>query len=110
MSQRHRLARYKYPPNGGAQSVKAKRKAKEPTTAGSINGVQLDTPTTTGFSFASENTLASASAPPNDHSMGSADVPGSSSIAIAGHDLAEAAEKPRRRKPKEPASCEPKAK
>jgi hypothetical protein len=42
--------------------------------------------------------------------MGSADVPGSLSTAIAGRDSAQAAEKPRRRKAKEPASGEPKAK
>jgi len=98
------------PPNGGAQSVKTGRKAKEPTTCGSINGVQLDTAATTGLSFVSENTLASALAPSNDVSMGSAEVPGSSSTAITGHDSAQAAEKPRRRKAKEPASGEPKAK
>lgn len=98
------------PPNGRAQSVKTKRKAKEPTTGGSMNVVQLDTATTTEFSFISENTLASASAPPNDVSMDSSDVLGSSSTAIAGHDSGQAAEKPRRRKAKEPASGEPKAK
>ena len=93
------------PSNGGAQ-----RLAKEPTTCGAISGVQSDTATTTGLSFVYENAFASASAPPNDVSMGSTDVLGSSSTAIAGHDSAQAAEKPRRRKAKEPASGEPKAK
>ena len=97
-------------PNGGAQSAKTEHKAKEPITCGSISGVQFDTATTTGLSFVSENTVASASAPPNDISMGSSDVPGSSSTAIVGHDSVQAAEKPRRRKAKEPASGEPKTK
>ena len=98
------------PPNGEAQSAKTKRLAKEPTTCGSISGVRFDTATPTGLSFVSENAFASASAPPNDVSMGSTDVLGSSSTAIAGHDSAHAAEKPLRRKAKEPASGEPKAK
>ena len=98
------------PPNGEAESAKTKRLAKEPTTCGSISGVQFDTATTTGLSFVSENAFASASAPPYDISMGSTDVLSSSSTAIAGHDSAQPAEKPRRRKAKEPASGEPKAK
>ncbi|EDR07542.1 uncharacterized protein LACBIDRAFT_298543 [Laccaria bicolor S238N-H82] len=98
------------PPYGGAKSVKTKGKAKEPPTGGPINGGQLDTAATTGLYFVYENALASASAPANDVSMGSADLPCSSSTAIAGHDSAQAGEKPRRRKAKEPASGEPKAK
>ena len=85
------------PPNGEAHNAKTKRLAKEPTTCGSISGVQSDTATNTGLSFVSENAFASASA-------------GSSSTAIAGHDPVQAAEKPRRRKAKEAASGEPKAK
>ena len=98
------------PSNGGAQSAKTKRLAKELTTCGSISKVQFDTATTTGLSFGSENAFASASAPPSDVSMGGTDVLGSSSTAIAGHHSAQAAEKPCRRKAKEPASGEPKAK
>ena len=98
------------PPNSEAQSAKTKRLAKEPTTCGSISGVQFDTATITGLSFVCENAFAIASAPPSDVSMGSTDVLGSSSTAIAGHDSTQAAEKSRRRKAKEPASAEPKAK
>jgi hypothetical protein len=97
------------PPDGGALSVETRRKPKKPTTCGFTNGVQLDTAATTGLFFVSENPLASAP-PPDDVSMGSADVPGSLSTAIAGCDSAQLAEKPRRRKANEPASGEPKAK
>ena len=98
------------PPNGEAQSAKTKRLPKEPTTRASISGVQFNTATITGLSFVCENAFATASAPPSDVSMGSTDVLDSSSTAIAGHDSAQPAEKPRRRKAKEPASGEPKAK
>ena len=98
------------PRNGEAQNAKTRGLAKEPTTCGSISGVQFDTATTTGLSFVSENAFASASAPPSDVFMGSTDVLGSSSTAIAGYVSAQAAEKPRRRKAKEPTSGEPKAK